>query len=194
MTWAKVDDTLHSHRKIRAAGLEAMGLWLVAMSYCAAHLTDGVLTTEEVTHLSGSKLKGTKLAARLVEARLWDIQPEGWMFHDWAHYQPTREQVLADRARKVEAGKRGGQASAQARASGIRSTTGQAPSKHPGELPSRPVPSHPSDPAGVAPREGLAAIGDPEREARLAETARRLHDLGLSLPPAAPALGAKGAA
>src|SRR5580698_11089725 len=32
MTWAKVCDTLHSHPKVLDAGLEAMGLWLRALS------------------------------------------------------------------------------------------------------------------------------------------------------------------
>ena len=40
----------------------------------------------------------------------------GWVLHDYLDWNPSREKVLAERAKKQAAGKAGGQASAQARA------------------------------------------------------------------------------
>lgn len=93
MAWFKVDDQLHSHPKARRAGLEAMGLWLVAGSHCMSYLTDGFV--EEWFVLSWPN--GAELAERLVGTGLWLRGDGGWQFHDWGEFQPTREKVEAER-------------------------------------------------------------------------------------------------
>ncbi len=98
MPWFRTDDQLHAHPKPRRAGLAAMGLWTLAGSHCMAYLTDGVVERWFVESMPD----GTKLARKLVTAGLWDEHPDGWVFHDWAEYQFTREQVLADREGAAE--------------------------------------------------------------------------------------------
>lgn len=98
MAWFKVDDQLHSHPKARRAGLEAMGLWLVAGSHCMSYLTDGFV--EEWFVLSWPN--GAELAERLVGTGLWLKLENGWQFHDWAEFQPTREKVEAEREAAAE--------------------------------------------------------------------------------------------
>lgn len=93
MPWFKVDDNFHSHPKARRAGLAAMGLWSLAGSHCMDYLTDGIVERWFVE----SWPDGIELAARLVTAGLWDEHLDGWAFHDWEKYQPTRERVLAER-------------------------------------------------------------------------------------------------
>lgn len=98
MPWFKVDDTLHGHPKHRKAGLAAVGLWTVAGSYCSQYATEGFVPVWFVTGWP----QGRKLAARLVAAGLWeegakDGEP-GWWFHDWAHYQMTKDEIERDRA------------------------------------------------------------------------------------------------
>lgn len=93
MPWFKVDDNLHSHPKARRAGLEAMGLWALAGSHCMSYLTDGVVEGWFVEAWP----RGAKLAAQLVKVGLWEVHPDGWSFHDWDGFQPTREKVLAER-------------------------------------------------------------------------------------------------
>jgi hypothetical protein len=97
--WFRVDDHLHDHRKARAAGPHALGLWLLAGSWCADNLTDGFVP--EVM-LSRWDRKWQPLAARLVTAGLWLSATEhgesGYRFHEWLEHQPSRERVLADRA------------------------------------------------------------------------------------------------
>ena len=54
MSWAKIDDRLHSHTKVRKAGLEAMGLWVLCLSHCAAQLTDGFVDMVDIETTDGA--------------------------------------------------------------------------------------------------------------------------------------------
>lgn len=99
MPWFKVDDKLHDHRKARAAGCAAMGLWTLAGSWAADNVTDGFVPESVCTRWDASF---RKLAGRLVTAGLWEVgeldgEP-GWWFHDWKDEQPSRAEVLAKRA------------------------------------------------------------------------------------------------
>lgn len=98
MAWFKVDDQLHSHPKARRAGLEAMGLWLLAGSHCMSYLTDGFVEAWFVQ----SWPHGPELANVLVREGLWLKVEGGWQFHDWGEFQPTREKVEAERESAAE--------------------------------------------------------------------------------------------
>lgn len=103
MTWFFVDDHLHEHAKARRAGLEAMGLWALAGSYCADNLTDGFVPVHVPARWS---VRWRKLAQQLVAAGLWTVAEvggeQGWLFHDWPEWQKTRQQVLTERAAAAE--------------------------------------------------------------------------------------------
>jgi hypothetical protein len=96
--WFKVDDKLHDHRKARAAGCQAMGLWVLAGSWCGDNLTDGFVPDSIAARWDRNY---RKLAGRLVEVGLWEVARKdgeaGWQFHEWAPTNPLREKVLADR-------------------------------------------------------------------------------------------------
>ena len=104
--WFKVDDQLHSHPKARRAGLEAMGLWVLAGAYCSAYKLDGHVDSEWIA----TQKRGKALAKSLVSARLWHEmghdcegcpQPNderGYVFHDWEDSNPTADEVEAKRA------------------------------------------------------------------------------------------------
>lgn len=97
MPWFKVDDTLHSHPKPRKAGLAAIGLWSLAGSYCMAYKTDGFVPDWFVCGWP----QGKKLADTLVKSGQWEIGEKdgeaGWFFHDWFDYQPSSDEIEADR-------------------------------------------------------------------------------------------------
>ncbi len=101
MPWFKVDDQLHDHKKARLAGVEAMGLWVLAGSWCGANPDDGFVP--EVVVIRWAPRNYRKLADLLVKAQLWhpdvdaDGQP-GWRFHDWPDYQPTKAEIQAERS------------------------------------------------------------------------------------------------
>lgn len=95
MTWFKVDDKLHSHPKVVAAKLEAIGLWTLAGSHCADYKTGGFVSTETAARLAGSLATAKRAALRLVDAELWDVVDGGWRYHDWDVYQPTPDEIAA---------------------------------------------------------------------------------------------------
>ena len=72
--------------------------------------------------MAGEDVTADWVIQLLIDAGLWDVvqndkgRIDGYVIHDYEDYQPTREQVEADRAKKVAAGQAGGKASAQARA------------------------------------------------------------------------------
>jgi hypothetical protein len=94
MSWAKVDDRLHAHIKATRAG-EAMALWVLALSWSVAYLTDGEVPKDQPARLIGPK--GPRMAARLVEAGLWETTQSGYRFHDWFDYQPSASEVQSKR-------------------------------------------------------------------------------------------------
>lgn len=93
MTWFKVDDSLSSHPKARAAGLPAMGLWVVAGSWASQHLTDGFVPEWFVK----SWRTGPVLAGKLVDSGLWNVTSGGWVFHQWQERQPSKVKVESER-------------------------------------------------------------------------------------------------
>ena len=95
MSWFKIDDNFWSHPKTVGLSSDAVALWVRAGSYCGNHLTDGVVPRHIMP-----MIQGTEAAAKeLVEAGMWLDHIDGWVFHDWHAYQPTRAKVEADRAK-----------------------------------------------------------------------------------------------
>lgn len=92
MPWFKVDDGLATHDKVLAAGNAAMGLWVRAGAWSSQHLTDGDVPMHAV-RLLGSRAQ----AEALVCAGLWVKTTQGYRFHEWHDYQPSRKKVEADR-------------------------------------------------------------------------------------------------
>ena len=106
MTWAKVDDRLHSHPKSRRAG-PAMAVWVMCLSWAADQESDGWLPDWVIDQFDPSG----DARRVLIEVGLWDVGEEqpvdvrkrvgeaSVLFHDWGTYQPTRAKAVADRAK-----------------------------------------------------------------------------------------------
>lgn len=69
MTWFRVDDSFYDHPKVVGLDMAARGLWVSAGTYCARHLTDGVISEREVRVIGGTR----KQAEKLVAAGLWRV-------------------------------------------------------------------------------------------------------------------------
>ncbi|MFE2998701.1 hypothetical protein ACFXG4_27325 [Nocardia sp. NPDC059246] len=102
MPWFKTDDgfsnsreVLRIPRKYRAA---AVGVYLLAGTWCSKELTDGFVPDYVLPELCGT----AAIAARLVEAGLWEVVDGGWQFTNWAKNQPTAAVVIAEREREAE--------------------------------------------------------------------------------------------
>lgn len=109
MTWFCIDDSMLDHEKwIRAIGEggdAALHLWLRLGTWCARHLTDGVVPAHVCKSLPGPR--GGKTRARawqaLADAALIHRHDDGSVtLHDYLDYNPSRAKVLADRQRKTK--------------------------------------------------------------------------------------------
>jgi hypothetical protein len=140
MTWFKVDDKLHDHRKARAAGAAAMGVWVLAGSWAADNLTDGFVPASLL-----GRWGRPRDATRLVEVGLWHADEQdgekGWRFHEWHERQPSRAQKLAEREVRAEAGRIGGKASGRSR----RQANAKQSASQVVEPPTRPDPTRPEE-------------------------------------------------
>lgn len=70
-----------------------MGLWMMAGAWSAKELTDGHVPEFMLEEFGATKAQ----AECLVHVGLWKAERNGYVFHDWAEYQPSREKVLAER-------------------------------------------------------------------------------------------------
>ena len=116
MPWVRLDDQFTEHRKYHGSGNLSpllLALQVAALCYCARHLTDGFMTTAQAKALALQWTEGITVAddnghaldmtpaimlQAMVDAGLWDKVPRGYAIHDYAHFQPTREQVEQQRA------------------------------------------------------------------------------------------------
>lgn len=135
--WFKVDDRFHSHPKASATSLAALGLWAVAGSWSGDHLTDGVVPDHVVPVLSRG---ASELADELVAAGLWKRIRGGYRFHQWDERNPTKQEVEIERARKADAGRKGGLASAKTRSKRKARASASATAGASGLLPEVPNP------------------------------------------------------
>jgi hypothetical protein len=115
MPWVKLDDQFADHPKIAAAGPLASWLHVCGLCYCARFLTDGFIPNGQIRKLAD--LDNTvELADKLVEVGIWEKVEGGYQIHDYLEYNPSREQVLATRQARAEAGAVGGQQAAASKA------------------------------------------------------------------------------
>lgn len=103
MAWFKVDDGLWAHPKFLGLSDRAFRLWVRAGAYSAQHLTDGIVTKQMLVILGAQRRNCEELWA----AGLWEkVADGGYRFHDWDHYQMSKQEVERrreyDRERKRE--------------------------------------------------------------------------------------------
>lgn len=185
MTWVKLDDGILDNDKIAQVGALGFAVHVAGIVHCGRNLTDGFISYGaarrlldfefvqgeeeqiwEVALTSGaSALDGDKVIPRVIEwltySMLWDRVFSGYQVHDYLKYNPSREEVLAERAKKQAAGQAGGRASAQARAQApATAQSKQPPSSRSSITPAKskpvpvpvPVPQTSEDNYALAPR------------------------------------------
>jgi hypothetical protein len=181
MPWFKVDDRLYSHPKWLAASMPARGLWTTAGSWCAGNSHDGLVPPHALKLLGGTRRHATEL----VTVGLWEVEGDGWRFHDWCHFQPSTEQVEADRQAARERQRRARQRAASRRDSGVSHGSVTVPPTRPDPTPlvTTSLGLHPL-PATTATPEADAADGGtvvpvltiaPEQVDRVRQLRRNLH-------------------
>lgn len=127
--WAKLDVDLPDHPKV--VELHPIVRWVFVECLCWSRrfLTDGRIPPAAMSHIY-SKVEGwcgmdlgspQVVAERLANSGLLEANGDGWVIHDYSNYQQTK-QMVQDRKNELsrirsEAGRKGGQASAEARRS-----------------------------------------------------------------------------
>jgi hypothetical protein len=99
VTWFKVDDSFYDHPKVFDAPDCAMALWTRAGCWAARNLTDGFVPSGMPARLCDDPDTAVK---ELVRRKLWLRVKDGYRFHDWVRYQPTRESVHHERDAATE--------------------------------------------------------------------------------------------
>lgn len=107
MTWARIDDSFYTHRKIRRAwhrSQASIGLHAFAIAYAADHTTDGHVPPEFVMDQLPDDEQRKAAIEALIEAGLWRQNGDGYYIHDFLDYNPSRADLTArreaDRERK----------------------------------------------------------------------------------------------
>jgi hypothetical protein len=105
VSWMKVDDQMHGHRKFVKLGSEriaATGLWVTAGSWAAAAMTDGFVPD----YIAAQWDPSLTLAKALVVVKLWHVDKvdgeDGFRFHDWCEINGSKEEIQATRRDAAE--------------------------------------------------------------------------------------------
>ena len=112
MTWLRTDDGFPEHPKADALAEYfgenwsllnlAFALWHHMGCDCAARRTDGAFNAARAFRvMRAPRAAIEKALAGLVRVGLLEKADEGFVFHDWAKYQPTRAQLDAERESKT---------------------------------------------------------------------------------------------
>lgn len=103
MAWGKVDDHLHSHVKWRRATKGARALWATALSWCSDQGNGGHVPRDMLGYLDGTRAE----AKSLVDVGLWEVDDDGWRFHQWDERNPDAASSEAKKVAESAGGREG---------------------------------------------------------------------------------------
>jgi hypothetical protein len=98
VSWVRIDDKAWSHPKFASLPAGAVRLWMFALCWCNQQESDGFVPRSMLRVLRGT----TSDASALVASCLWVESEDGWRFHDYLQYQPSRDQLTAQRTSTKE--------------------------------------------------------------------------------------------
>jgi hypothetical protein len=93
VSWVRIDDKAWSHPKFASLPAGAVRLWMFALCWCNQQESDGFVPRSMLRVLRGTSSD----ASALVASCLWVESEDGWRFHDYLQYQPSRDQLSAQR-------------------------------------------------------------------------------------------------
>jgi hypothetical protein len=116
MPWVRFDDQFPIHRKVDGLSDAAYRLHTSAIFWCARNLTDGFVSEDDLDGVTARVRTPARFASECVKRGTWHearfdcpspkcaapVDADGWVIHDYMEYQPSREQVLADRKKAAE--------------------------------------------------------------------------------------------
>jgi len=108
LPWVRLDSNIASHDKIvellsKRDGARAFTLYVCGLGYAGGHATDGAIPRAALPFIHGSE----RLAVMLVEHRLWEHAPGGWVIRNWDQRQELAVIAEMKRAGRKAAGAKG---------------------------------------------------------------------------------------
>jgi len=98
--WARFEDDYLGNTKLATLSTAAIALDMAAIIYSARELRDGVLRESDVQTIAAliHLKRWPPVATELVQVNRWARADGGFTIHDYLEYQPSRQQILAERA------------------------------------------------------------------------------------------------
>lgn len=119
MPWAKIDDQYTDHPKLVQVGPLGMALHIAAICYCARYLTDGFIPEAMMSRLINfdgivieddngvtNAVSHKQITKELTSVGLLEKVKGGYFIHDYLEYNPSGDQIKAERAANKERQKR----------------------------------------------------------------------------------------
>lgn len=101
MGWVKLDDGFFRNPKVLQITKDAKTLYLAALCYAGAQLTDGFIPQGAIAVLAAdaglSGAAAPKAARQLLDSGLWESRPGGYAIHDYLAYNQSADKVRANR-------------------------------------------------------------------------------------------------
>lgn len=161
MPWVRFDDDFPDHWKIEPLSDGAYRLHTTAIFRSSKWLTDGYLPKNRLDLVAPRRMKRPgKYVSELEGAGLWEPTDDGWQLHDFLDYQPSKEQVTAERKKTAERQKRWRERHAETRDDGVSNDDSNGVTNGGSNAaPTRPDPTRPSSSMSeAAPRDDVERL------------------------------------
>jgi hypothetical protein len=110
LPWFRMDTDIYANAKVLDVvadhgqkGKAALAVYLFALGYAGAHLTDGVVSKGALRFVHGTPAD----ARILVDAGLFDEVDGGWLICNYGEHQPSRATAEEIKRQRSEAGRKG---------------------------------------------------------------------------------------
>lgn len=104
MTWAKLDDSFHSHPKVRAAWYRcpaSIGLHVMGITFAADHETDGIVPGWFVAGAFHKPRDLEAAVSTLTDLEMWEKRADDFVIHDFLEYHPSKAALKRKRAEEA---------------------------------------------------------------------------------------------
>lgn len=134
MTWARLDDRFHGNPKVMEAWHKcpgAVGMYVMGITYCAQHETDGFIAEGFVLMLAPQQRDRERFIGCLVDCGLWHTASGGWTVNGYLEFNPSRADLEEKRRKDSERKARGRNSESRRNPNGVHAES------------ARPVPTRP---------------------------------------------------